>query len=236
MAGAPQTKPGFAKTRMCPSPSSALCPFLYRTEHFSRGRKGRKCAEKRGGRGVARKGGKKEKRTRENKSVKGYIPLLELLVLNWGLFCCRGWKLPEGLTIVLTSVSDVLLESLLSVDVSHCWLGGAPKADKRKQKTAESSRELLEKTLGKPLSNRKVQVNFSEFFFLFIGFSVSRLTADYKTCTLFFCLCSAPTSFLAVRWPPQWAFCQSERGRKGKEAWKGGRGCLATPTTHQKAQ
>ena len=55
-------------SRMCPSPSSAQCPLLYRTEHFSMGRKGRKCAEKRGGRGVARKGGKKEKRTRENRS------------------------------------------------------------------------------------------------------------------------------------------------------------------------
>ena len=32
----------------CPSPSSALCLLLYRTEQFSRGRKGRKCAEKRG--------------------------------------------------------------------------------------------------------------------------------------------------------------------------------------------
>ena len=55
-------------SRNCPSPSSALFPFLYRTEHFSKGRKWRKCAEKRGGRGVASKGGKKEKRTRENRS------------------------------------------------------------------------------------------------------------------------------------------------------------------------
>ena len=30
----------------CNSPSSALCPFLYRTVHFSRGRKWRKGAEK----------------------------------------------------------------------------------------------------------------------------------------------------------------------------------------------
>ena len=53
----------------CPSPSSVLCPLLYRTERYSRGRAGRKGAQKRGGRGVASKGGKKEKRTRENKSV-----------------------------------------------------------------------------------------------------------------------------------------------------------------------
>ena len=48
-------------SRNCPSPSSALCVLLYRTEHFSRA-----------GRGVARKGGKKEKRTRENRSVCAY--------------------------------------------------------------------------------------------------------------------------------------------------------------------
>ena len=58
-------------SRSCPSPSSALYPFLYRTEHFSRGRKGQKGAEKKGGRGVASKGGKKEKRTRENRSEFG---------------------------------------------------------------------------------------------------------------------------------------------------------------------
>ena len=45
---------------------------------------------------------------------------------------------------------------------------GAPKADNR-EKTAESSRELLEKTLGKPLPNHEVQVNFSELLF-FISF------------------------------------------------------------------
>ena len=56
-------------SRDCPSPSSVMCPFLYRTEHFSRGKKWRKGAEQRGGRGVARKGGKKEKRTRENRSA-----------------------------------------------------------------------------------------------------------------------------------------------------------------------
>ena len=49
-------------SRNCPSPSSALCPLLYRTEHFSRRRKGRKCAEKREGRGLATKGGKKGKK------------------------------------------------------------------------------------------------------------------------------------------------------------------------------
>ena len=48
---------------MCPSPSSALCPLLYRTEHFS--------GEKRAN--VPRKGEEEgwpeEKRTRENRSV-----------------------------------------------------------------------------------------------------------------------------------------------------------------------
>ena len=59
-----------APSRNCPSPSSVLCSLLYRTEHFSRGRTGRKGAQKRRGRRVASKGGKKEKRTRENRSVK----------------------------------------------------------------------------------------------------------------------------------------------------------------------
>ena len=49
---------------MCPSPSSALCPLLYRTEHFSSWRKGRKCAEKRGGRGVGPTKGVKRKKGR----------------------------------------------------------------------------------------------------------------------------------------------------------------------------
>ena len=52
----------------CPSRSSVLCPLLYRTEYFSRWSKGWQGAEKRRGRGVASKGGKKEKRTRENRS------------------------------------------------------------------------------------------------------------------------------------------------------------------------
>ena len=52
----------------CPFPSSVLCPLLYRTEQFLRGEKGEKGVEKGGGRGVTSKGGKKEKRTRENRS------------------------------------------------------------------------------------------------------------------------------------------------------------------------
>ena len=60
-------------SRNCPFPSSVLCPLLYRTEHFSRGEKGEKGAEKRGGKGVTSKGGKKEKRTRENRTVKDTI-------------------------------------------------------------------------------------------------------------------------------------------------------------------
>ena len=45
----------------CPSPSSVMCTSLYRTEHFSRGRQGRQGAKKRGGTGVASKGGQKGK-------------------------------------------------------------------------------------------------------------------------------------------------------------------------------
>ena len=52
-------------SRNCPSPSSVMCPLLYRTEHFSRAKKG-----------VASKRGKKEERTRENKS--------DYIFGNWG--------------------------------------------------------------------------------------------------------------------------------------------------------
>ena len=61
-------------SRNCPSPSSALCPLLYRTEHFSRGRNGEECAEKRGGRGVASKGGAKRKKGRAKTGQK-YVSL-----------------------------------------------------------------------------------------------------------------------------------------------------------------
>ena len=72
-------------SRNCPSPSSALCPLLYRTEHVSRGEKWQKCAEKRGGRGVASKRGKKEKRTRENRSgplALTIVPLSPHLIIH----------------------------------------------------------------------------------------------------------------------------------------------------------
>ena len=52
----------------CPSLSSVVCPLPYRTAHFG-GEKREKSARKRRGRGVASKGGKKEERTHENKSV-----------------------------------------------------------------------------------------------------------------------------------------------------------------------
>ena len=55
-------------SRNCPSPSSAVCPLLYRTDHFSRGENGENVPRKGEEDGVASKGGKKEKRTRENRS------------------------------------------------------------------------------------------------------------------------------------------------------------------------
>ena len=73
-----------------PSPSSVLCLLLYRTEHFSRGRKGRKGAKQRRGRGVANKEGTKEKRTREeNKSYPFWtspVSRLKRWVSKWYLF------------------------------------------------------------------------------------------------------------------------------------------------------
>ena len=55
-------------SRRCPSPSSALCALLYRAEHFSRGEKGDKVPRKEKETGWPAKGGKKGKRTRENRS------------------------------------------------------------------------------------------------------------------------------------------------------------------------
>ena len=53
----------------CASPGSVLSCSLYKAEHFSRRSKGQKGAERRGGRGVASRGAKKERMTRENRSV-----------------------------------------------------------------------------------------------------------------------------------------------------------------------
>ena len=88
-------------SRNCPSPSSALCLLLYRTEHFSRGRKGQIYAEKRGGRGVARKGGKKEKRTR-GKQVRNCFQKPKIgRGKTWAIVailpaCYRGLSGPSG--------------------------------------------------------------------------------------------------------------------------------------------
>ena len=77
-------------SRSCPSPSSTLYPFLYRIEHFSRGRKGEKVPRKGEEEGWPAKGGKKEKRTRENRSVcllfcgRRYLRNLENRVLRKG--------------------------------------------------------------------------------------------------------------------------------------------------------
>ena len=48
----------------CPSPRSVLCPLLYRREHFSRGRTGRKGAQKRG-----RKRGGQQRRQKGKKDA-----------------------------------------------------------------------------------------------------------------------------------------------------------------------
>ena len=48
-------------SRSCPSPSSALYPFLYRTEHFSRGEKGEKVPRKGEEEGWPAKGAKRKK-------------------------------------------------------------------------------------------------------------------------------------------------------------------------------
>ena len=71
--------PNFVERCIPELPISKLwsVPFSLQNRALFEGKKGRKGAEKRGGRGVASKGGKKEKRTRENRS--------ELMVI------CKGW-------------------------------------------------------------------------------------------------------------------------------------------------
>ena len=66
--------PNFVERFILKLPLSKFCavPLLYRTEHFSRGRTGRKGAQKRGGKEAAsRGGGKMEKRTCKKQSVLG---------------------------------------------------------------------------------------------------------------------------------------------------------------------
>ena len=105
-------------SRDCHSPSSVLCPLLYRTEHFSRGRKGWKITEKRWGRGVASKGGKKEKRTRENRSV---YPLREHLNSVQGMVS-GGYCVTEGLfpdTVCWTRLRNTWVFSATRTPNSH---------------------------------------------------------------------------------------------------------------------
>ena len=88
--------------KLPPSPRSVLRPSLHRTEQFSRGREGRKGAEKRAGQGVATKGGKQEERTRENQSVAplsrflreelGRSPKVEKALAASGAFCFHGLR------------------------------------------------------------------------------------------------------------------------------------------------
>ena len=66
--------PNFVERSILKLPPSKLCAVrasLYTTEHFSGGAggKGRKGVKKSVGRGVANKGGKREQRMRENRSV-----------------------------------------------------------------------------------------------------------------------------------------------------------------------
>ena len=55
----------------------ALCTVLYSTEHFSRGRKGRKGAERREGKRGGQQRGQKEKRTHENRPEQVSISIKE---------------------------------------------------------------------------------------------------------------------------------------------------------------
>ena len=96
-----------------PSPSSAVCPLLYRTEHFG-GRKVRKCAEERGGRGVANKGGRKEKRTRENRSgllwlLLAHLPSVFTTAASSASFNC-------SLSFTIASVSSPMLDRKYTTD------------------------------------------------------------------------------------------------------------------------
>ena len=74
-------------SRNRPSPSSALCHLLYRAKHFSRGIRWRKRTEKRGGRGVASRKGKKEKRSAktgqrmEKDEALMTVPVIQCLVI-----------------------------------------------------------------------------------------------------------------------------------------------------------
>ena len=67
-------------------PLSKLCAVSLALENraFVEGEKGEKGAEKRGGRGVTSKGGKKEKRTHENRSENGSVLSFHILLTGLG--------------------------------------------------------------------------------------------------------------------------------------------------------
>ena len=62
-------------SRDCPSPSSALCPLLYRTEHFSRGENGENVPRKGEEEGWPAKGAKRKK----GRVKTGQFPHVDLL-------------------------------------------------------------------------------------------------------------------------------------------------------------
>ena len=78
---------------MCPSPSSALCPLLYRTALFRGAEKGENVPRK-GEEGWPEKGGKRKKRTHENRSAHVILPTLQKKSVNISPirpcgFCCE---------------------------------------------------------------------------------------------------------------------------------------------------
>ena len=83
----------------CPSPSSVLCPLLYRTEHFSRGQEGAKeKGRKRGGQQRGEEGKKRRMKTAHPDPCLNAGLVSQVLALFYFLIRCSlfaySWKLP----------------------------------------------------------------------------------------------------------------------------------------------
>ena len=84
-------------------------PLALQNRAFFEGRKARKGAEKGGGRGVARKGGKKEKRTHENKSVYRHIEIITFLIQ-------KHFK-----TVTVTVILGKLIQKNFKMVIGNQW-------------------------------------------------------------------------------------------------------------------
>ena len=105
-------------SRNCPSPSSALCPLLYRTEHFSREKKKAKvCREEGRKRGGQQKGQKGKKDAWKQVGSSQQSHKSRMLQAN----CCNGYI---ALKAPLHTSSERISSQGCSFEISYYCLAG----------------------------------------------------------------------------------------------------------------